>query len=161
MLNALFYTDDQLSSRYEQGDLTFFQDLLRSVPSSVIETVISVMFKSFIGFPPVIEMLIAEVKSKKLVLYIQKYYNSLKMKLTLFFLIQILIDSFILYYLALFCCIYSSSQVSWFTGCLYSFCISLLTTMGICFGLALIRFIAIKWNYRFLYNIELYVKNLI
>ena len=129
------------------------------MPSSVIETVISVMFKSFIGFPSVIEMLIEEVKSKKLVLYIQRYYNSLKTKLTFLFLFQILINSFILYYLSLFCSIYSSSQVSWFTGCLYSFFISLLTTMGICFGLAVLRFIALKGNFRILYNIELFIKN--
>ena len=30
VLNGLFYTDAQLSSRYQQGELTFWQDMLRS-----------------------------------------------------------------------------------------------------------------------------------
>ena len=40
VINALFYTDDQLSSRYQNGALTFAQDLLRSLPSNVISLII-------------------------------------------------------------------------------------------------------------------------
>ena len=40
VLNALFYTDDQLSSRYQNGAMTFAQDLLSSLPSNVISLII-------------------------------------------------------------------------------------------------------------------------
>ena len=40
VLNALFYTDDQLSSRYQNGAMAFAQDLLSSLPSNVISLII-------------------------------------------------------------------------------------------------------------------------
>ena len=68
---------------------------------------------------------------------------------------------FVLYYLTLFCIIYSNSQVSWFTGCLYSFLMSIVTNIGICTGLAILRLIGIKYNLKYAYNIELYAKNIL
>ena len=160
-LNALFYTDDQLSSRYEKGELSFFEDLLRSLPSTVIETIIISMFKSFISYPPIFEMLIKEVKTKKLIVFIQKYFTKVKIKLMLFFLLQMIIDGFIIYYLTLFSIIYKSSQVSWFTGCLYSFFLSILTSCGICIGLTILRVFALKYQYKWIYNIQLYANNIL
>ena len=160
-LNALFYTDDQLSSRYEQGELTFWQDMLRSLPANIIETLIGSIFKSFISYPPILEMMVVEVKTKKLILLLQKFYYSLFFKLILYFLCQFAIMLFVLYYLTLFCIIYSSSQVSLFTGCLYSFFMSIIINIGICIGLAILRMIGIKYNLKYAYNIELYAKNIL
>ncbi len=160
-LNALFYTDDQLSSRYQQGELTFWQDMLRSLPANIIETIIGSIFKSFISYPPIFEMMVVEVKTKKFIKLLQKYYHSLFFKLIFYFIYQFTIMIFVLYYLTLFCIIYSSSQVSWFTGCLYSFLMSIVTNIGICTGLAILRLIGIKYNLKYAYNIELYAKNIL
>ena len=160
-LNALFYTDDQLSSRYEKGELSFLEDLLRSIPASLIETIIGSIFKSFMAFPPLLEMLVVEVKTKKLILMMEKYYKSLVFKLIINFILQFILIFCFLYYLTLFCIIYNNSQVSWFTGCVYSFIIGLLTNIGIAAGLALTRFIGIKSQNKYIYNVELFVNNLI
>lgn len=160
-LNALFYTDDQLSSRYEKGELSFLEDMLRSLPSTVIETIIISMFKSFISYPPIFEMLIKEVKTKKLIVFIQKYFTKVKIKLMLFFLLQMIIDGFIIYYLTLFSIIYKSSQVSWFTGCLYSVITSIVVNIAISILLVSLRKFALIYKKEYPFNLHILIKRII
>lgn len=76
-LNAVFFTDSQISSRYKNNcALSLGMDLLRSLPSNIISAILTVIFKSFVSYSPMIEMLIVEVKTIQLHYFLQKYYNS-------------------------------------------------------------------------------------
>ena len=158
VINALFYTDDQLSSRYQNGTLTFAQDLLRSLPANIISLIISSMVKSFVSYPIMLEMLVSEVKTSQIAFFFRKYYKTIVMKLVLFHLLLYVIVLFSLYYLSFFSTIYKSSQISWFTGCIYSILTSLLVNFAIAVGLTVFRVIGIKCKCQYAYNIHLYVR---
>ena len=102
VMNGVFYSDDQLSSRYENGSLTFVQDLLRSIPSNIISAIVCAIFKSFVSYPPMLEMLFAEVKTQKIVVFIEKIYCSVIRKFLFFHVLLFILIMFSLYYLTLF-----------------------------------------------------------
>ena len=158
VINALFYTDDQLSSRYQNGTLTFAQDLLRSLPANVISLIISSIFKSFVNFPTMLEMIIVEVRTSKIAFFINNYYKKIVMNLILFHICLYVIVFFAFYYLTLFSTVYKSSQVSWFTGCLYSILTSIIVNFAVAVAITVLRVIGIKYNWKFVYNIQLYIK---
>ena len=158
VINALFYTDDQLSSRYQNGALTFAQDLLRSLPSNVISLIISSIFKSFVSFPMMLEMIISEVRTNKIAVFINKYYKKIVMNLILFHICLYVIVFFAFYYLTLFSTVYKSSQASWFTGCLYSILTSVIVNFAVAVAITVLRIIGIKCNWKFVYNIQLYIR---
>ena len=158
VINALFYTDDQLSSRYQNGTLTFAQDLLRSLPANVISLIISSIFKSFVNFPTILEMIIVEVRTSKIAFFMNNYYRKVVMNLILFHICLYVIVFFAFYYLTLFSTVYKSSQVSWFTGCLYSILTSIIVNFAVAVAITVLRVIGIKYNWKFVYNIQLYIK---
>lgn len=158
VINALFYTDDQLSSRYKNGALTFAQDFLRSLPSNVISFVISAIFKSFVSYPVMLEMLIAEVRTSKITIFITRYYKKIVMNLVLFHICLYVIVFFAFYYLTLFSTVYKSSQVSWFTGCLYSIFTSVIVNFAVAIAITILRFLGLKFKWKFVYNIQLYIR---
>lgn len=160
-MNGIFYSDDQLSSRYQNGSLTFVQDLLRSIPSNIISAIICAIFKSFVSYPPLLEMLFVEVKTKKIVFFIEKIYCSLIRKFFLFHVLLFILIIFSLYYLTLFSIIYKCSQISWFTGCLYSVLTSIIINIGIALGLSVLRLVAITYQSKYLYNMELYIYKMV
>ena len=158
VINALFYTDDQLSSRYQNGTLTFAQDLLRSLPANVISLIISSIFKSFVNFPTMLEMIIVEVRTSKIAFFMNNYYRKVVMNLILFHICLYVIVFFAFYYLTLFSTVYKSSQVSWFTGCLYSILTSIIVNFAVAVAITVLRVIGIKCNWKFVYNIQLYIR---
>lgn len=158
VINALFYTDDQLSSRYKNGALTFAQDFLRSLPSNVISFVISAIFKSFVSYPVMLEMLIAEVRTSKITIFITRYYKKIVLNLVFFHIYLYVIVFFAFYYLTLFSTVYKSSQVSWFTGCLYSILTSVIVNFAVAIAITILRFVGLKLKWKFVYNIQLYIR---
>ena len=161
LMNGIFYSDEQLSFRYQNGSLTFAQDLLRSIPSNIISAIVCAIFKSFVSYPPMLEMLFVEVKTKKIVVFIEKIYCSLIRKFVFFHVLLFILILLSLYYLTLFSIIYKSSQMSWFTGCLYSVLTSIIINIGIALGLSVLRLIAITYQSKYLYNVELYIHRMV
>ena len=160
-INALFYTDDQLSSRYKNRGLSFGQDLLRSLPSNIIGEIVSSVFASFVSYPPILEMMSVEIKSKKLVVFMEKYFHTIKMKIIMFHLLLFIFLLFSFYYLTLFCIIYHASQVSWFTGCIYSVFTSIIVNICMTIGLTALRWYAINYRKEYAFNVIFFIKRLI
>ena len=161
VMNGVFYTDDQLSSRYEKGTLTFAQDLLRSIPSNVISAIICAIFKSLVSYAPLLEMLFVEVKKKKFVFFIQKIYCSLIRTFVFFHFLLFILIIFSLYYLALFSIIYKSSQISLFIGFLYILLTSIIINVSITVALTIMRAVSIAYQPKYLYNFELYLNKIL
>ena len=100
---------------------------------------------------------------KKLIMDKRKYNNyiyliNLKLiklgkKLVIYFILVYIFSLFFLYYVTAFCAVYRNSQKYWFYGCLESFGIDSLVTLGICIFLALFRYISIKKNIKCFYTL--------
>ena len=120
--------------------------------------IIGGFLKSLISFPSVLDMLVVEVKTSEFITIMQKYSCTILKKVLMFYISGVIIVCFFLYYLSLFCIIYKSSQVSWFTGCVYSFFLSMLTNIGICLGLTILRKVALYYKSQYIFNIEIYIK---
>ena len=160
-LNCIFFTDDQLSSRYHNGTLTFLQDLLRSIPSIIISAIISSIFSSFVSYPPMIEMLLFEIRTKKIIQFIHKLYKSMIIKFIMFHLLLLVLFIFSLCYLSLFCIVYNNSQTSWFTGCIYSVITSVVVNIAISILLVSLRKFALIYKKEYPFNLHILIKRLI
>lgn len=159
-LNALFYTDTLISSRYK-GELTFIQNILRSIYSCLVSTVIFTILSFATSFAPLLDMLIVEVKYKKPLCRLTNHAEKvIKRKILIFFIVEIVIMLVFIYYISCFCIVYHSTQVSWFFGGLTSFGLSLLVCLGFCVSISLFRYIGIKCNSPFIYNFALLIKSL-
>ena len=159
-LNALFYTDTLISSRYK-GELTFIQNILRSIYSCLVSTVIFTILSFATSFAPLLDMLIVEVKYKKPLCRLTNHAEKvIKRKILIFFIVEIVIMLVFIYYISCFCIVYHSTQVSWFLGGLTSFGLSLLVCLGFCVSISLFRYIGIKCNSPCIYNFALLIKSL-
>ena len=159
-LNGVFYTDSQLSERYKKGTLTFLQDLLRSVPSSLISTVISLVNERLINASPYIEVLLIEVKSCAIVQLMQRLLRKCFRKMILFYIMNLLILVVFMYYVTLFCIIYPATQMSWFIGCVYSIILNNLVSVGICFCLTMMRQFGLVFKNKTIYNLQLFISDI-
>ena len=160
-LNCIFFTDDQLSSRYRNGTLSFLQDLLRSIPSIIISAIISSIFSSFVSYPPKIELLLFEIRTKKVIQFINKLYKLMIIKFILFHMLLFVLFIFSLCYLTLFCIVYHNSQVSWFTGCLYSVITSIVVNIAISILLVSLRKFALIYKKEYPFNLYILINRLI
>ena len=160
-LNGIFYTDEQLSTRYKNEKLTVIEDLLRSIPSSIITAILSGICNSLLSYPNYINIIIAEAKNSQISEIMQKYYKKIIINVIFFHSLLVLVICFTLYYLTLFCLIYKNSQMSWFLGSVYSIGISLLTNVFVAIGLAIMRVTALRYKSKYTYNLELYIRQMI
>ena len=160
-MNAIFFSDEQLSSRYKNGSLSFLQDMLRSIPSNIISFIVGQICKNLVSYVAMIDVLLVESKTEDRNLLMQKLYAKLKRKFLFFHLLIFTVVSFSLYYLTLFCIIYKCSQMSWFIGCIYSILISIIINISVCLTIAVIRKLSITFNMLYAYNIALFFKKMI
>ena len=160
-MNAIFFSDEQLSSRYKNGSLSFLQDMLRSIPSNIISFIVGQICKNLVSYVAMIDVLLVESKTEDRNLLMQKLYAKLKRKFFFFHLLIFTVVSFSLYYLTLFCIIYKCSQMSWFIGCIYSILISIIINISVCLTIAVIRKLSITFNMLYAYNIALFFKKMI
>ena len=78
----------------------------------------------------------------------------IKIKLSIFYFMILVIELISYYYISVFCSVYSGSQWSWFSNSLISIGISLLTSLGLCILISLFRYIGLKLGSE---NISLYL----
>ena len=99
-LNALFYTDTLISPRYK-GELTFIQNILRSIYSCLVSTVIFTILSFATSFAPLLDMLIVEVKYKKPLCRLTNHAEKvIKRKILIFFIVEIVIMLVFIYYIS-------------------------------------------------------------
>ena len=90
---------------------------------------------------------------------LNKFIKLLKIKVMLYFLLEILIICFSFYYIIIFCIIYSNSQISLLTNYLMSLVESLALTIIVCIFIAITRKIGINFLNKKIYNTSKYINN--
>ena len=159
MMNAIFFTNRQLTLRYHNGSLNFGEALLRAIPSNIITAVICAIVKALMAYSSKLEAFIAEIKTMEINDKIQNYYSHVRIKYIVFISVLSVVIIFNFYYLTLFCIIYNASQIEWFVGCVYSVIIEVVINAILSLLLAGMRKYSFKFNNKSVYNLEIFLKD--
>ena len=151
--NCLLFTDDVVSQKYNnKGSLKFFTTLGLSFMSNIISSVIVFIIGKLADYGDTLESIITEIfKKNKYFLTYAKFKKYLAIKLTLFFLMQVLIGLCMCYYLMIFCTVYHKTQTSIMLNYLVGISESMILSIGIALFCSLIRFLSLKYKWRYLY----------
>ena len=152
-LNALFYTDDYISNSYHNnGVLDFVSGLPKSIYSFVATLILTNLLRMLSNSKSEFMKIIREnSKDKDYLIIVNKKIKTLKIKLTIYFILVLLLELFFFYYVAAFCAVYRFSQKYWFYGCLESTAMDLLIAFITCIFLSLLRFIAIRRKIKYFF----------
>ena len=145
-LNAFFYTDEYISDAYHNdGVLDFFSGLPKSIYSFIATLITTNLLRMLSSSKTELMRVIKRRKQyKDYVNIINIKLTKLRKKLIAYFILVFSLESFFLYYVAVFCAVYKYSQKYWFLGCLESFGIDSFVALITCIFLALLRNISIK-----------------
>ena len=157
-LNAIFYNDDSISERYHNnGKLSLLANALRSLYSFLLSFVLLKIASFLKYYAPLFDVFVIEINcSDTLGKYFNKGIYIVKRKLVIFYIVVILVSLFFWYYLTIFCYVYNSVQVSWFTGGWISMAMSLMIVILYAMIYAILKVIAVRCKNRKLYNFLLY-----
>ena len=159
ILNALFYTNDTISTQYNnKGKLSLLVDLVRSVYSALSSILLINILQFLSSYTPILDTIYVEVTDKERLLNLSK--NALrivKRNIMIFYVIDIALIVIFWYYVVTFCIVYSSYQMNWFTGSMLSFCISLIVSVVMSWGLAVMRYIGLRCEKEMIYNVSLFI----
>ena len=159
-LNAFLYIDEVVSNKYHnKGKL----DLIVSLTLSILSNIINSIICNFLNFSRGVEERLDQIMEiKKEISYMfafNKFIKLIKIKVMLYFLLEILINSFSFYYIIIFCIIYYNSQVSLLTNYLMSLVESLSLTVIVCMFIAVTRKMVIRYVNKKIFNTYKYINN--
>jgi hypothetical protein len=155
-LNALLYTDDYVSKAYENnGVLDFISGLPKTIYAFLISSLISFfLIKLSSSKKHLIEVLKKEIKSKNYKEKCKKIIKNYNRKLIFYFITIFVFLLFFWYYVTIFCNVYHNNQKYWLYGSIESIIMTLLTPFFSSILVALLRYIAIKFELKWLFNIN-------
>ena len=96
-------------------------------------------------------------KKKEIKTKIINILKCLKLKIIIFFVLELILMLFFLYYITAFCHVYKSTQISWIYDILISYGFSFLVSLGISFIFSITYFIAYKYKIINLYKFTILV----
>ena len=154
-LNAFFYTDDYISKAYSRnGVVDFISDLPKSVYSLIVSFFLSFCLGILSNSKSNLEKVLQkENNTEKYKELCKKILKNLKIKLFFFFTIVFLFELLFWYYCSAFCAVYQNSQKLWMLGTIESFIITLILPFGLCFIIAIFRYLSLKFKLKILFYI--------
>ena len=157
--NFLLYTDDVVSEKYNNdGELSFFTSLSLSLVSNIISSIIIFIISQFANYPDTIEAILKNVKNKAFYsMNIIRVLKLMRLKLSFFFLLEIILCLFMTYYLFIFCTVFRESQGSIMYNYFIGICLSLMKSIGLTIIITIMRYLSIKNRYVNLYNTSKYL----
>ncbi len=87
---------------------------------------------------------------------VEKILKSLRIKIIVFFIPELLINLFFYYYIIAFCHIYQSTQISWLLDSFYSYILSFIITLFISFVFSILYKLSIKYKIKILYKVMIF-----
>jgi len=158
-MNCFLYTDDVVSEKYHNdGNLSLLTSLSLSFISNIISSIGVYIIAKLTNYTELLEIIISTVKKKK------KYFDNIirfmkyiKIRLGIFYFLQIIFILLMIYYLFVFCAVYHQSQISitinYIVGALTSLAIS--TALSII--ISILRVISLNYQLQRVYNISRYI----
>ena len=159
-MNALLFSDDVISKRYESGSVSLGTTILLSLFSNIISFILSFGIIKLSVFSFAFEQMKKEIKNEKEFVSVgAKLFSIIKKRIIIIFVLQLVLMLFFIYYLIIFCTIYHSSQYNWMIDCITGMAISFAISVGISLLVALLRYIGLRRNSKFIFNISKYLNN--
>ena len=175
--NAFFYLADNISEKYHyKGSNQFLfsltNNLTISIASAVIGFILIFFFQNLVQSTDKIKKLFKDEedlmkkdkeykvdnpKKKEIETKIINILKCLKLKIIIFFVLELIFMLFFLYYITAFCHVYKSTQISWMYDILITYGFSFLVSLGISFIFSITYFIAYKYKIKNLYKFTILV----
>ena len=158
-LNCFLYTDDVVSEKYHNnGSLSMFTSFSLSIISNIIASIFCAIISNLADYSEIFESIIRNVKNRKKYLEnIIRFSKYIRIRLSCFYILELIFIIIMTYYLFIFCTVYHHSQTSilinYIIGALNSLAFSICITIII----AILRIISIKCHCSALYNTSRYI----
>ena len=160
-MNALLYTDDIVSQKYHNnGKLDMFTSLLLSLTSNIITSIIFYNLKTLASYNEYFNLMIKDIKNETLFLLVfKKLYKLLKIKICIYYIINLIISIGITYYLSVFCEIYKKIQISLLINYILGLLQSLIISLFNCLLISILRFVGLKYQVVNLYRTSVFLND--
>ena len=158
-MNCFLYTDDVVSEKYHNnGQLSMITSFSLSLMSNIISSIIVFIISKLTNYCDIIEEIIKNVKYKRNYFEnIIRLFKYIKIRLGIFYFLQLTSLLVMTYYLFVFCAVYDHSQGSIFINYLIGSLISLATSTGLTIIITFLRAISIKYRSVVLFNVSKYL----
>ena len=158
-LNGFFYSDDYISEKYHNnGELKMTTSLLVSAISNILSSFITYVITKLTDYYGILDTITQEIKEKENYLYVMRnFIKQTKILLSIFYLLQFILNLMTTYYIIIFCIIYHETQVSVFTNYLVGVAESLALSLGFSIIFSCMRYLSIKFHSKTLYNTSKYL----
>ena len=156
--NALLYSDEVVSHKYHNnGNLDFVVSIALSILSNIITSFVCY----FLENSPLIEERLEQILEIKneydYFRNLKKFFRNLRIKLIIFFCLEIFVIIICFYYIVIFTIIYSRSQTSLLINYLYSLLEDIIKTLIISLIIVITRKIGISCLNKYFYNTSKYI----
>ena len=147
-LNCFLYTDDVVSQKYHNdGSIEFFTSLSLSFMSNIFACIITFIVGKLADYGDSLQFILKDnTKKDEYFLNIIKFRKYLILKLTGFYIIQMIFNFFMCYYLMIFCTVYHKTQGSIMINYIVGVAESISISLGLAIITSLIRFLSIKYK---------------
>ena len=159
-LNAIFYDDNIIEEKYNNGKLSFATELLRSTYSFLVAIFITYFVNKLSYFNYLVILKREFDYTEDYISICQKFLYRMKKNLIIMFIINFILMLGMLYYCTIFCYIFSHNQIDWFKGGWISIIISFATSLGIAFIISFLRYIALSKKMKYIYNASCFLNNI-
>ena len=175
-LNAFFYFNDNISKKYKYAKSLFFftfnNNLTVILLSTLVGFVLLTLFIQLSNSTFALREIFRneEEKMKKVKNYkvnekrkieikneIEKIFKNYKIKIIIFFLVELLFMIFFWYFVTIFCHVYPSTQTSWLFDSFLSMISRIIIDALICLGLAKLYRIAVDSNINCIYKFAMFL----
>ena len=158
-MNCFLYSDDVVSEKYHNnGSLSWFTSFSLSIISNIISSIITSIISNLTDYSEIFESIIKYVKIKrKYFENIIRFLKYIRIRLTIFYIIEIIFIIVMTYYLFIFSTVYHHSQISIIINYIIGVFTSLAFSVGITLIISILRVISIKYHSSNLYNTSKYL----
>ena len=157
--NALLYSDEIVSHKYHNNGKL---DFIVSFSISIISNIISSIVCYFLEYSPLIEQRLEQITEIKVeydyLKILHKFFRNLKIKISIFFITEIIVIIICFYYSVIFCIIYNKSQNSLFINFGLSIFEDLLfNSLIVSIIIVITRKIGISCSNKYIYNTSKFI----
>ena len=164
-LNAIFYTDDKISERYNSSksniEFAFTKNITIIILSTLIGYIIFILIVILNNSTNEIRKLfrieeekiknnknytISVLRKKEIICEVKNIIKKYKIKIIFFYIIEFSLMIFFWYYVTIFCYIYQKTQLSWLLDCLITILIRIFIDIFINFIFSLLYKCSIRFN---------------
>ena len=124
----------------------------------IIPAIIVFIIAKLTNYTEIIESIVRDVKDKKkYIINVMRLFKYIKIRLGVFYVLQLSTILIMTYYLFIFCTVYHQSQGSIMVNYIIGACTSLAISTGLTIIITFLRAISIKYRYHQLFNISKYL----